>query len=58
MGVVGEGAQGFWSGARGGGERKSVHGGGVNRVTGRGGIEFFGHLFNIFNLLRLQSVDI
>ncbi len=33
MGVVGEGAQGFWSGARGGG-RKSVHKFGDNRVTG------------------------
>ena len=33
MGVVGEGAQGFWSGGRGGG-RKSVHNVGVDRDIG------------------------
>ena len=33
MGVVGEGAQGFWSGARGGG-RKSVHNVGADRDGG------------------------
>ena len=33
MGVVGEGAQGFWSGAKGGG-RKSVHNVGVDRDGG------------------------
>ena len=34
MGVVGEGAQGFWSGARGGG-RKSVHNVDVDRDSGK-----------------------
>ena len=33
MGVLGEGAQGFWPGARGGG-RKSFHGDGGDRDTG------------------------
>ena len=51
MGVVGEGAQGFWSGARGGGEKVSTM---LVLIGTMGGPEFFdvGHLTPYFSMKK------